>query len=180
MSKSSVSKCQIIQEVITRKNLVVHIRDNIEDFEHYSELFRILPTLTDKDSLTVHLNTSGGRCDIGFQMIDAIGRCECPVEIIVEYPTYSMGAIMALCGDSLTLMPDTYIMFHDYSGGSVGKGGETALYTNNYREVFRKRFERICKPFLTQEECDQMFKGEDIYISDTDPSLKKRIKRHFR
>lgn len=175
-----MTKCLVKTSQRVSKDVSVYIRDGIKEYDDYNEIFELVPTLTAEDTLTVHLNTPGGRCDIGFEVIDTIGRAECPVEIVVEYPTYSMGAIMALCGDTLTMMPDTYIMFHDYSGGSSGKGGETELYTNNYRQVFRRRFERLCKPFLSQDECDRMFKGEDIYIHDNDKSLKKRIKKHFK
>jgi ATP-dependent protease ClpP protease subunit len=91
-----------------------------------------------------------------------------------------MGAIMALCGDDLSIAPDCYIMFHDYSGESHGKGEETAMYVNNYRKMFKDRFTRLCKPFLTQKEIDRMFNGEDIYIQHDDPLLETRIKRHFK
>lgn len=162
------------------RSISVDITDSISEFEDYEKLFKLLPTLTQDDYLEVHLNTPGGRCDIGFMIADRLLQCRCPIKMIVEYPTSSMGAIIAMCGDELEMWEDSYLMFHDYSGGSSGKGEETLQHSTNYRKVFRKRFERLCKPFLTQKECDSMFKGEDIYIHDDDADLQKRVSRHYR
>lgn len=157
-----------------------YIRGSIENFEDYDDLISGFNIVKSSDSVAIHLNTPGGDCSIGFYLIDKILQIPCPVHMIVEYPTYSMGAIMALCGDALSIDLDSYIMFHDYSDGSHGKGEETAQYVNNYRQVFRNRFTRLCKPFLSQIEINKMFKGEDIYIHHDDPSLENRCLRHFK
>jgi ATP-dependent Clp protease, protease subunit len=174
-----LSKCLITSTPFTAHSVEIHMRGPIEEFEDYDNMIKELGKLTPDDELIIRLNTPGGDCSIGFALISKIMALECPVHMIVEYPTYSMGAIMALCGDSLEFEPDTYIMFHDYSGGSRGKGEETAQYINNFRQVFKDRFTRICKPFLSQKEVDKMFKGEDVYIHHNDPTLKRRIERHF-
>lgn len=173
-------KCLIQTCPTTTKQIDVYIRGTIEEFEDYDDLVKELSKATENDFVVVHLNTPGGDCSIGFFIIDQIMQVPCPVHVVVEYPTYSMGAIMAMCGDDLTIEQDSYIMFHDYSGGSRGKGEETAAYINNYRKVFKDKFTRLCKPFLTQSEVNKMFKGEDIYIHHDDPSLKERIARHFK
>lgn len=175
--------CLIRTTPHTHKEIDIYIRGGIECFEDYDDLVKELVKATEKDSVVVHINCPGGDCSVGFFIIDQLMALPCPVHMVVEYPSYSMGAIMALCGDSLTIEPDSFIMFHDYSGGSNGKGGETEAYVNNYRKVFRNRFTRLCKPFLSQSEINRMFKGEDLYIfngDDTGVSLEDRIKRHFK
>lgn len=173
-------KCLIQSQKTITKTVDIYIRGEIEEFEDYDELVKELSSLKKDDSLVVHLNTPGGDCSVGFFLVDQFLNLECPVHMVVDYPTYSMGSILALCGDELTINPDSYIMFHDYSGGSKGKGEETYQYSVNYRKMFKDRFTRLCKPFLSQNEINNMFKGEDIYIHHDDPSLKERIKRHFK
>jgi ATP-dependent protease ClpP protease subunit len=175
--------CLIKTTPSTTRKFDVFIRGGIECFEDYDDLVTELAKVTDKDSVTVHLNCPGGDCSVGFFLVDQFMALPCPVEMVVEYPSYSMGAILAVCGDILTIEPDSFIMFHDYSGGSNGKGGETEAYVNNYRKVFRNRFTRLCKPFLSQSEVNRMFKGEDLYIYAGDATgvpLNDRIKRHFK
>lgn len=157
-----------------------YIRGAIEDFKDYDDLLDDFNNVTENDSVVIYLNTPGGDCSIGFFLIDEIMQLPCHVHMVVQYPTYSMGAIMALCGDKLTIEKDSYIMFHDYSGGSHGKGDETADYINNYRKVFKDRFKRLCCPWLTKKEADSMFNGKDIYIHHDDPTLDDRSARHFK
>lgn len=181
MGEESMSeKCLIQTKKKVLKAVDIYIRGPIEDFEDYDEVYKEMSGLTEHDVVNVHLNTTGGDCSIGFALIDLFLETPAIVNMIVEYPTYSMGAIMALCGDSLSMRVDSYIMFHDYSGGTHGKGEESYLYTTNFRKVFKNRFVRLCKPFLTQGEIDKMFKGEDIYIHFDDPTIEARGKRHFK
>lgn len=170
----------IRKKINSVKNLHVYVHDTIQDFGDYHEMVEEFDKLKKTDIVTVHLNTPGGDCSVGFFLIDQLQSLECAVNVEVDYPSYSMGAITALCGDSLTFQPDTYIMFHDYSGGMNGKGEETYMYSTNFRKVFKDRFTRICYPFLSKSEINNMFKGEDIYIHWDDPTLQQRIKRHFK
>ncbi len=173
-------KCFVRSESSTTTLWEFYIRGDIECFEDYDDLLKEFAKVSEGDSAIIYLNTPGGDCSVGFFIIDQIMQLPCPIHMVVQYPTYSMGAIMALCGDKLTIEKDAYIMFHDYSGGSNGKGEETATYVNNYRKVFKDRFTRLCKPFLSATEISRMFKGEDIYIHHDDPSLETRCSRMFK
>lgn len=157
------------------------IWDNIDGFEEYDELNKQLNRVTENDRVILYVATSGGRCDVGFMLIDRFAGLPCPVEVIVPYPTYSMGALMALCGDSLHIYEGSFLMFHDYSGGGGrAKGNETLKATEAYNEVFAHRFNVICQPFLTKKECADVLNGKDLYIKWNDPTLEARIKRHFK
>lgn len=156
------------------------IWDDIEEYKEYDELMKILPKIKEEDEVVLKVGTPGGRCDVGFMLIDRFAALPCFVNVIVPYPTYSMGAIMALCGDSLSMTPGSFLMFHDYSTGGRGKGNELIKSTEAYSEIFAYRFNDICQPFLTEEECEAVLQGQDLYIKWNDSSLKKRIRRHFK
>lgn len=163
------------------KNYSISIWDNIEGYEEYDKLIETMKGITKKDSVTLKVSTPGGRCDVGFMLIDRIMELECTVDVIVPYPTYSMGAIMALCGDSLKVSPGAYLMFHDYSGGGGrSKGNEAFKHTEAYCEVFAYRFNDICQPFLTKNECEDILQGKDLYIKWNTSKLEERIRRHFK
>ena len=137
----------------TKTDYIVSIWDNIEDYEDYDKLFETLNKITEKDCVTLKVSSPGGRCSIGFELYDRIVALPCVVDVIVPYPSYSMGAILALCGRSLELKPGAFIMFHDYSTGTRGKGNEIYKQTEAYQQSFGHRFKDICQPFLTEKEC---------------------------
>jgi len=171
-------------EIITKQRIsteyFLSIWDGLEEYEHYSELLDTLTKIRSDDRVTLRVSSPGGRCDIGFTLIDRIINVPCRVDIEVPYPTYSMCAIMALCGDSLTIKPGAFLMFHDYSGGSYGKGNEMMKHIDSYSETFAYRLKQICQPFLTKKECDNILSGQDLYLKWNDKSLKERLKRHFK
>lgn len=158
---------------------IISIWDDIEDYEDYEELFKTLNKISEKDSVKLRVSSPGGRCSIGFELYDRIKELKCNVHVEVPYPSYSMGAILALSGDSLDIKPGAFIMFHDYSTGARGKGNEIFKQTEAYKETFAHRFNAICQPFLTQKECDRILNGQDLYVKWNDNNLTKRIKRHY-
>lgn len=158
----------------------ISIWDHIEAYEDYDKLLEQLANITKNDTVRLNVSTPGGRCDIGFMLIDRIQALECKVDVVVPYPTYSMGALISLCGNSLKMNPGSFLMFHDYSSGNGrSKGNEQFKHTEAYIEVFRYRFNHVCQPFLTKKECEDVLDGKDLYIKWNDKDLDARIKRHF-
>jgi ATP-dependent protease ClpP protease subunit len=162
----------------------ISIWDSLDNYEDYDELLKTMQKIGKEDTVTLNISTPGGRCDIGFMLIDRyllLKAMKCRIDIEVPYPTYSMGAIMALCGRSLEMKPGSFLMFHDYSDGrGRSKGNEIFKSTEAYREVFAYRFKNICQPFLTDGECEDVLEGKDLYIKWNDKSLSTRLKRHFK
>lgn len=173
------NKYEMIIKPNEGKSYNISIWDNIEEYEDYDKLLAALSNISEKDAVTLNISTPGGRCDIGFNLFDRIRALPCTVDVVVPYPTYSMGAILALSGHSLKINPGAFLMFHDYSTGNRGKGNEIFKSTEAYGEVFNYRFNAACQPFLTKKECEDILQGKDLYIKWTDSSLEQRIKRHF-
>lgn len=160
---------------------IIKIWDSLDEFGEYDELLKKIEEITEDDRVILAVGTPGGRCDVGFMLIDHIQNIGCEVNVVVPYPTYSMGAIMALSGDSLKISPGAFLMFHDYSDeGGRSKGNEQFKSTEAYCEIFSYRFNSICRPFLTKKECEDVLQGKDLYIQWNDPTLEARIKRHFK
>lgn len=157
------------------------IWDGIEEYEDYEDLLKYISKIGSDDHVTLNISSPGGRCDIGFMLIERLSELSCQVDVVVPYPSYSMGALLALCGDSLTIKPGAFIMFHDYSTGhSRSKGNEIFKQTEAYKEAFEYKFNKVCQPFLTKKECQDILNGQDFYVKWNDKTLKDRVKRHFK
>ena len=115
----------------------------------------------------------------GFQLINAIKECKPGVDIIVDAGCYSMGAIIAIAGKSLTMNPGTFLMFHNYSTVEVGKGLEVRDAINHFYEHFHRHLATIAGPFLTKQELELLRKDNDLYVNYDDKDLHKRIGRPF-
>lgn len=158
----------------------IYINNDIESNHVYPELLHKLRTISEIDIVNLYLASNGGYCDAGFQIIHAIKDCKGPVNIIVDSPCYSMGAIIAVCGDSLTFKPNTFLMFHNYSGGNHGKGKEMKQAMLESDVWIRTNFKYYCTPFLTDEEMTLLDNDQDVYVHSWDKGLTKRLARHYK
>lgn len=155
------------------------LTDGLDDFSSFYNMLDCLEDAGPEDEVTLDLSCPGGSCEIGFNIVQAIQSCACPVHVHVRYPTYSMGAIIALSGSSLTFAPHSFIMFHAHSSSTHGKAPDIEMERKAFIKIHDARFKSICCPFLTPGEVNKIFKGQDLYIHHDDAGLQARLDRHF-
>ena len=158
----------------------VYLSESIENNFKYTDLLHTLRHIKADDEVRIYMANYGGQCSTGFQLVNAIRECKAPVHMVLDAPSYSMGAILALSGKSLTMNPGTFLMFHNYTSFDMGKGAELHMAVNHYFDHFHRHLKTICGPFLTNKELRHLQKDNDLYISADAPDIKDRIKRHFK
>lgn len=154
--------------------------DDISDFGTYSDFFEEMALLTDRDRVTIRINSGGGRIDVGHMIVQSIQETRAHVQCIVAHASYSMAAVIALAGDELIMLPNSLLMFHNYSSGMGGKGGELVQGILSSDEYIRNIMNDVCTPFLSREEMRKIAQDQDIYVKYSDANLNARIKRHFK
>lgn len=169
-----------MKSTLLSQHIQYNLYDDIKDFSDYEDFFEELALLTSRDTVTIRINSGGGRIDVGHMIVQAIQSTKAYVNCIVVHASYSMASIIALSGDSLILMPHSLIMFHNYSTGMGGKGGELIQGALASDEYITNIMHSVCTPFLTKKEMTQISQDRDIYVKYNDGNLKARIKRHFK
>lgn len=174
------SKYEIVSTPNEGKHWEISIWDDIECYSDYDKLFEEMGKINKVDTVELTVDTFGGRCDIGFKLYDRISQIPCKIDVVVSQHAYSMGAILALVGDSLTIEPGAFLMFHDFSTGRSGKGNEISKSIEATKELFQYRFREACQPFLSVAECTSILNGSDKYVKWNDRQLNTRMRRHFK
>lgn len=164
---------------VLSQHLEIEIYDAFESFEDYEEVLTILQEADEDDKIDILLNSGGGRCDVGQMLIRAIQKSKAFITIDVVYCSASMASMLAMSGDALKFRPGTFLMFHNYSGGIVGKGDEMLQGMNATTKAIKVMAE-ICFPFLTRAEMNAIESDKDVYIHADDANLEARVKRHFK
>jgi ATP-dependent protease ClpP protease subunit len=177
---SSQDVVKIYEEKISRNKLSIYLDDSFDSCTaDYRELFQKFSNAKADDEILLHLASYGGDCHVGFQICHAIKNCKANIIIKVDQPCYSMGAVMACCGKKLIMNPATFLMFHNYSGGNRGKGGELCMSIREQDNWLHRSFKHFCSPFLNDAELERLHQDQDIYVREWDKNLKQRMKRHF-
>ncbi len=146
----------------------------------YRELFHRMRSMTARDDVTFHVKSYGGDCQMAFALCHYVKQCKAKTTIHIESPSYSMGAILACCGNRLQMNPGTFLMFHNYSAVEGGKGGEFMEGARQRDRWLHGQMTYFCSPFLTADEIDKITKDQDVYVWEDKPGLAKRMKRHFK
>ncbi len=152
----------------------------IDSFNDYADFIEEMTQYGESDAVQIRFNSPGGRVDIGISLIHSIQMCKAQVQAVIEGPSYSMASILALACDSLIMLDNTYLMFHNYSTGAYGKGAELIQGMGHMDRHLDKFATSICSPFLSKNELNKIRLDQDVYIYSDDPSLEKRKARHFK
>jgi ATP-dependent protease ClpP protease subunit len=94
----------------------------------------------------------------------------------VEGACMSAATMIFLAADGFEISENSMFMFHNYSGGTIGKGGE--MYDNiMYERKWSDKFMRsVYSGFLTDIEIKSMLENKDIWM-DPDEVFKRLNKR---
>ena len=69
-----------------------------------------------------------------------------------------------MCADSFEVTPHSVFMFHNYSGGAIGKGGEMIDQLLHERKWSEGLLRNIYDDFMTDDEIKSMLDNKDIWM----------------
>ena len=136
----------------------------IKRAEEYIDWFDIIRNAGKNDVVNIHINSYGGDLFTAIQMIRVLGECEGTVICSVEGACMSAATMVFLCADGFEVSGHSMFMFHNYSGGTIGKGGE--MYDNivHERKWSEKLLREVYADFLTEEEVESILNNKDIWM----------------
>ncbi len=158
----------------------IYLSESVESNHGYAKLCHFLRASKEDDQIIMYLSSYGGSCSAGYQLINAVRSSPGLVHMMVDAPCYSMGALLAVSGDTLLMNPNTLLMFHNYSGGNGGKGREMLDLATHQDAWLQSAVKNTAFPFLSKKELADIAADRDVYVHWDDATLKDRIRRHFK
>jgi ATP-dependent protease ClpP protease subunit len=179
--KKVINRERNIYEVIPKhKRYRVYIGRFFELKRGLHSVFNGLREATQKDYLELRINSGGGLVNEGQQFYNIMQEKFYKRTIsYLDNHGYSMGALLFCMADKRVVYPYSDLMFHTYSHGSRGKGGEVKTYVNHTAKKLEKFFYDLIveKGFLSKEEFENMLIGQDYWM-DTKELCKRGIATH--
>lgn len=148
----------------------LHLKTPIKDPEEYVEWVQIIRGASENDRIELHLNTPGGDIYTAIELLHAFACCDAHIHVVCSGIVASAGTVLMTVGDSFEVNPHTTFMFHNYSGGTMGKGNEMAIKIEYERTWSQKFMHDIYEGLLTEEEIDDLLDGRDYWMSAEDVS----------
>jgi ATP-dependent protease ClpP protease subunit len=179
--KKVIDKEKNIYEITPKhKRYRVYIGRFFELKKGLHSVFNGLREASEKDYLELMINSGGGVVNEGQQFYNLMqdkfyGR----TVSYLDNKGYSMGALLFCMTDKRVIYPYSDLMFHTYSHGSYGKGGEVKSHVEHTAKKLKRFFYDLIvqKGFLSEDEFNQMVVGQDYWM-DAKELCKRGIATH--
>lgn len=164
-----------IEQVLTKRVQHFYLSTVVGEPGYYVEMIHRIKSASPDEIVHVHLNTPGGNLDTGVQIINAIQSTPAHVICSVEAESHSLGTLIFLAADEFVVHDNTMMMFHNFSGGTFGKGHEQQSNIEATIKWFQGLAKNLYIPFLSAEEFERIQRGEDLYLHADD--IRKRLEK---
>lgn len=172
-SNDSYENKMIIKNTKSTTIYDVYIDDDIKQAYEYRDVFNLLATCTEKDTVRFHINTLGGYIDTAIQFFHSLLNTKAKT-ISIIYSACSAGAYIALCADEVEVTHFGYMMLHNLSSGIEGKINDVHEYSTFTINQNNYIVEQLCFGFLSKAEISEMKKGKELWLNKSD--ICKRLK----
>jgi ATP-dependent protease ClpP protease subunit len=162
------------QPVATVVNL--YLCGEIKAAEEYVEWFQLFRAAGENDIIYIRINSEGGDLFAALQLVRAIQESNATIICSVEGICMSAATLVFLSADRFELSDHTMFMFHNYSSGTIGKGGEMYDQITHFRSWSEKLFASFYKDFLTPEEIKSMLDNKDIWLDAEEVAIRLKNK----
>ena len=149
-----------------------YLSGEIDSAENYIQWFDTIRHASENDVVKVYINSPGGDVFTAIQFIRALKETSANVVMSVEGICASAATMIMLYGESFEISEHSMFMFHNYSSGTFGKGGEMFDQLQHERKWSEKLLRDIYKDFLTEAEVTSLLDNKDIWM-DGDEVVKR-------
>lgn len=172
---------KLFKDIVPRQYDVYMSDGNSKQFP-LRDTIELLDQAKESDTIKFHIAGRGGSVDVYLNLINHIRATKAKTIMIVEAPSYSGDAFLALSGDEVVMRPLTYLLFHTSSGYgydcSKEEGmdrGETSEETCNimltaHLDNMNKLIDSL--PYLTLYEKSNIENGKTVIV--TSQQIKER------
>ncbi len=155
-----------------------YLSGEIKSPSEYVPWFETIRNAGETDVVVLHINSYGGDLFTAIQFMRAMAETKANVVASVEGACMSAATVIFLSAKHFEISKHSMFMFHNYSSGSFGKGGE--MYDNivHEREWSKKLWKDVYTGFLTETEINSILQNKDIWMSGEEVS--KRLETKFK
>lgn len=143
--------------------------------ENYIDQFEIIRNSGESDVVRLHINSHGGDLSTAIQFNRVIQESQAQIVASAEGYCMSAATMIFLAANMFEISDHCFFMFHNYSGGSFGKGGEMYDHIISERKWSDKLVNKVYHDFLTTEEIKSILDNKDIWMDGDE--VKKRLEK---
>jgi ATP-dependent protease ClpP protease subunit len=133
--------------------------------DHYTSWFEQIRTAGENDIIMIYINSYGGDAASAIQFLRVFSESRATIVASVEGDCMSAATFLFLAATYQEISDHSRFMFHNYSGGHFGKGGElydAVTYSRPWSEELMKS---VYKDFFSEDEIKAMLDNRDLWLT---------------
>jgi len=135
------------------------------DAEEYIDWFDTIRNASEIDTVRIYINSPGGDLYTTLQFLRVMSDTDATIVTSVEGACMSAATMIFLHGHTHEITPHSLFMFHNYSAGTFGKGGEMYDQLQFERRWSENFMSAVYKDFLSADEIQSMLNNRDIWMT---------------
>jgi len=160
----------------TNKPLVMqhnlYLTGEIQSADNYTDWFELIRNANKTDIIRIHINSYGGDLFTAIQLMRCMAESQGNIIASVEGACMSAATMVFLHADTFEVSDHSAFMFHNYSGISIGKGGEMYAQVSFEKKLFDKLMKKVYIDFLQEDEIDEILHGKDLWLDGEEVILR--------
>lgn len=156
---------------------LVFIDDDILGPSNYRDVIHCLATCSENDNVNILINSSGGRTDSAWAIIEAMKGCRGDVAVTVLGAAYSAASMIACMADECYFAESSEMMLHTAHYGSINTVPNVKTQVDFTTRQMNKLLDTCYKGFLTDKELEELKNGKEFWYS-ADEAQARMAKRH--
>lgn len=156
---------------------LVFIDDDITSPSNYRDVIHCLATCSENDSVNLLVNSSGGRTDSIWQIIEAMKGCRGDVSVTVIGAAYSAASMLACMAPECYIADSAEFMLHTAHYGSIGTVPNVKGQTDFATRQINRLLDQAYTGFLTDKELSELKNGKEYWF-DAEEAGKRMIRRY--
>ena len=156
---------------------LVFIDDDIVEPSNYRDVIHCLATCNENDSVNLLVNSSGGRTDSIWQIIEAMKGCNGDVSVTVIGAAYSAASMLACMAPECYIAESAEFMLHTAHYGSIGTVPNVKGQTDFATRQINRLLDKAYKGFLTDKELEELKNGKEYWF-DAEEAGKRMVRRY--
>lgn len=164
----------ITQQINTH---LVFLDEDITSPGNYRDVIHCLATCNEHDNVNILINSSGGRTDSAWAIIEAMKGCRGDVSVTVLGAAYSAASMIACMADECYFAESSEMMLHTAHYGSIGTVPNVKDQTDFATRQINKLLDTCYTGFLTPKELDELKHGKEFWFS-SEEAQSRMLKRY--
>ncbi len=156
---------------------LVFLDDDILGPSNYRDVIHCLATCSENDNVNILINSSGGRTDSAWAIIEAMKGCRGDVAVTVLGAAYSAASMIACMADECYFAESSEMMLHTAHYGSINTVPNVKTQVDFTTRQMNKLLDTCYKGFLTDKELEELKNGKEFWYS-ADEAQARMAKRH--